>query len=58
MLKGGVAGVGRRKDMATEVLEVWETISKKIPQEQKEKAIKSHLYSRRRVQCGHERSKS
>lgn len=56
MLKG-VAGVGRGKDMATQVLEVWVTISKKIPQEQKEKAIKRHLYSKRYVQLGHERSK-
>lgn len=57
MLKGRVAGMGWRRDMATQVLEVWVTISKKIPQEQKEKANKSHLYAQRHVQLGHERSK-
>jgi len=57
MLKGGVAGVGRRKDMATQIFEVWVTVSKKIRQGQNEKTIKSHLYSKSHVQLGQERSK-
>jgi len=43
--------------MATQIFEVWVTVSKKIRQGQNEKTIKSHLYSKSHVQLGQERSK-
>lgn len=57
MLKGRVAGMEKNKYMATQVLKVWVTISKKIWWEQKEKGIKNNFYSKRHVQLACETSK-
>lgn len=57
MLKGKAAVMERRKYRATEVLEVWVTVSEKIRWEQREKGIKNNYYSKRHIQLACERSK-
>lgn len=57
MLTGRVSGMEKRKDMATQVLEVWVTVSEKIPWEQREKGIKNNFYSKWHVQLACQRSK-